>query len=123
MRLIGALIALALLTSCASWSELPAWVPPSHLGPQAETKAQCTALGGTWDRFSTETMDSQCAVPTSDGGKVCTDHSQCEGLCVAVKEVEPGARAAGQCRSSYNLVGRCDIRIVRGRAENRLCID
>lgn len=123
MRIAIPAFALLLSTSCASWHGPPASFPLSHLGPSAESKEDCIALGGTWARLSTESLDEQCSVPTTDGGTPCTDHAQCQGLCVAVADAKPGARVTGQCRSSYSLAGRCDIRVANGRAEAALCID
>ena len=123
MRSIGFVVILFLATSCSSFPDDPYAVPLSHFGPDAATQDECIALGGTWGKLSTESSDSQCAVPTTDGGTTCTDHSQCQGLCVAAQDTEAGDRVTGQCRSSFNMTGRCDIRVVEGRAQTRLCID
>ena len=123
MRICGLVIVSLLAMSCSSWREGSDSFPLSHLGPRANTHDECVALGGTWDRLSTESFNSQCAVPTTDGGTICTDHSQCQGLCVAEIDVEAGTRISGQCRSSYNTTGRCDIRVANGRAESKVCID
>ena len=123
MRNSGLVLALLLAASCSHSGDGPASFPLSHLGPRATTHDECIALGGIWDKLSTESFDFQCAVPTTDGGTICTDHSQCQGLCVAVADVEAGDRTTGQCRSSYNMTGRCDIRVVKGHAEARLCVD
>lgn len=44
---------------------------------------QCKSLGGEWGRFGMADI-LRCNLPTKDGGKSCTDGSQCEaGICSA----------------------------------------
>jgi len=95
----------------------------SHFGPTVLTEEACIEVAGKWGRVSTESFKPQCDVPTTDGGKHCNDHAQCQGLCIATSNVPAGQIAVGQCRTSYLVTGRCDIRISNGRAEWRLCVD
>jgi hypothetical protein len=49
----------------------------------SDTQEKCVARGGKWQRVCW-LQDLHCVRPTSDGGKPCTDSSQCEKGCVAV---------------------------------------
>jgi hypothetical protein len=42
------------------------------------TQADCEQAGGNWGRGRIH-----CRVPTHDGGRVCADTGECEGLCLA----------------------------------------
>ena len=49
--------------------------------PAPTTREACLAAGGAWDGVSGRGHVHGCNLPTSDGGKACTDSKECEGLC------------------------------------------
>lgn len=75
--------------------------------PKPTTRDACIAAGGDWDDLSGRGHITGCNLPTSDGGKACTDSGQCEGVC-----------RNGRCTDHQQARG-CGI-LENGR---RLCID
>lgn len=49
-----------------------------------ENQAECEELGGRWEVLGFS--GPGCNLPSSDGGKVCADHGDCESLCLADDE-------------------------------------
>jgi hypothetical protein len=115
-------------------SAVPAQTPPEvfddqhapigvkHFGPIVHTKAQCLNLGGSWKVIG-QSLKPRCTVPTTDGGMVCTDHSQCQGLCIGPQDAKPGTRTTGRCRASYSLIATCLVYVSKGIAEPGLCVE
>ena len=97
-------------------------LPGSHFGPVAESAADCSAVGGTWEYRETA-VRQRCSVPTPDAGKACTDHSECAGLCIAPSEAQAGSRTSGACHHTYNLGFTCLAGVSNGVAETILCVD
>jgi hypothetical protein len=63
-----------------------------------DTRERCLARGGTWKRVCLA-QRLYCVLPTADGGKPCTDSSQCVNGCVAGAGAPAGgAPVVGQCR-------------------------
>ena len=122
MKLIAAVPLTFLLVACATERQL-ATLPASHFGPKAETEAACNAAGGSWEGSDEIIVAQRCSVPTPDAGKVCRDHSDCAGLCIAPFGTKSGARTQGACYPSYNFTGKCLTRLSNGRAEQTLCVD
>jgi hypothetical protein len=46
-----------------------------------DEEAECLEQGGRWEVLGFS--GPGCNLPSSDGGKACTDISECEGLCLA----------------------------------------
>lgn len=82
------------------------------------SKSHCESCGGKWGYGL---HDNGCNPPTSDFGKVCEDHSDCEGLCLAVPEDSPKA-VLGEC-SQYKFVFGCNREVVDGKVQPELCRD
>jgi len=124
----------ASMIAAGAGSTVPAQTPPEvfdnqhapikvkHFGPLVQTKAQCLKLGGSWKVIG-QSLKPRCIVPTTDGGKVCTDHSQCQGLCIGPQDAKPGTRTTGRCRGSYNLIATCLVYVSKGIAEPGLCVE
>lgn len=135
MRGLIALAALALM-SCAPVANEPAATPaPAAPAPVSSTKpdtvsdagsvsaADCTARGGSMQRVG-RMQGQQCVVPFADGGRSCTDGSQCaSGRCI---DESPQARSTGAvtgvCQRT-NVQFGCFSRVTGGRAEATLCVD
>lgn len=67
------------------------------LGLSGCDKVTCEAEGGEWRAEGPIVTQGSCAHPTSDGGAVCTDGSECEGYCLAPAGAEYGDQAEGTC--------------------------
>jgi len=80
-------------------------------------KQDCEARGGEWGRFGMAQIE-QCNLPTSDGGKTCTDRSQCEGFCVA----EETNATVGKC-TAWKLTFGCINIVENGHVTTGLCAD
>ena len=66
-----------------------------------------------------------CRIELPDGGRACTDTSQCVGACVwsgAGPHRPPTGRVTGACQRVNRLYG-CFGRVVNGHVERYLCID
>ena len=61
------------------------------------TEEDCLASGGKWGVVYYGGPEI-CNLPTSDGGKECTDSSQCESWCEAKEDVKP---------LSHDNIGTC----------------
>lgn len=81
------------------------------------TKSFCEKCGGNWGLGPHR---DGCNPPALDFDKVCTDNSQCEGLCLTKKDNEKAI--VGKC-SQYKIVFGCNIEIVNSKAQPMLCRD
>jgi hypothetical protein len=97
-------------------------IDAKHFGPVVHSKEQCTHVGGTWKVYG-ESPEPRCIVPTTDAGKICTDHSQCQGLCIGPENAVPGTRTSGRCRDTYSVIAACLVRVSDGKAEPKLCVE
>ena len=89
-----------------------------RLTPQQ--RANCEAQGGIVERVLT-TMEA-CVRPTSDGGKSCTDNSQCEGACVAPAGTAKDAIVTGACATEVGRMG-CLNAVLNGKATGEACFN
>jgi hypothetical protein len=82
---------------------------------------KCRAEGGTVrgvGMFGTPA----CVKPFQDAGKVCSDKSECAGLCKAPSDSPIGLRSSGTCqRDSQDIYG-CN-RIEQGLVVGGVCLD
>jgi len=79
-------------------------------------KQECEAKGGKWGLFGIALIE-RCNLPTSDGGKTCTDRSQCEGLCLA----ENVNSTVGKC-TAWRMTFGC-VNILENGTVMTICID
>lgn len=93
------------------------------------SEADCLRAGGTWRRIGIAPGPS-CAVPTRDGGRICGDGGECEGLCLAAPT--PDQRRSLAAGLAVPLVGKCTTRrpvygcmypLVKGRVGRGICRD
>lgn len=138
-----ALVAPALPAAAAGHWECRAgaWVAvggPSHPRPLRacgdrpalpKSEAECLRAGGTWRRVGIAPGPS-CSVPTRDGGRICGDGGECEGLCLAAPT--PEQRRALAAGVAVPLVGKCTTRrpvfgcmypLEKGRVGRGICRD
>ncbi|MFA6534194.1 MAG: hypothetical protein WCT37_03405 [Patescibacteria group bacterium] len=82
-----------------------------------ETKEDCLQKGGSWKQWGIAPVES-CNLSTTDGGKVCTDFSQCQGTCLGenIKSIE------GKC-TDWVRTGGCQSILKNGKIENIICSD
>jgi hypothetical protein len=63
-----------------------------------------------------------CAENYNDGGKVCSDSSECEGACIAERFVQAGVATTGICQAQAP-VSACYKEITNGVAGQTSCIN
>jgi len=82
-----------------------------------ETKEACLQKGGSWKQWGLAPAES-CNLPATDGGKVCTDFSQCQGNCLGenLKSTE------GKC-TDWVRTGGCQFILRNGKVNNVICSD
>ena len=56
----------------------------SNVPTDPQTPEECEQLGGRWEVLGFS--GPGCNLPSLDGGKVCSDHSGCESLCLVDDE-------------------------------------
>ena len=108
------------LISCQAPEPTPSAlsVPPNE---------SCEMSGGTIEKVGLDGRPA-CVILTSDGGKACSDSSQCDGRCIVDdwegdKPPSVGTRSDGMCEAA-NLTFGCIAEIRRGRiASLFLCYD
>lgn len=92
-------------------------------------KAWCESQGGRFGRTGRMPL-SNCNLPTTDGGRLCTDSSQCESMCLAEltdqqkRALESGLTVAGvtgKC-AEWSIVVGCNS-IVQDDTAVVICID
>ena len=87
----------------------------------AVTEVECSAAGGRWLGVPGAEY-ALCPLPVTDGGKSCTDSSQCQLRCIAGEDVQVGAKVKGICQGRHNHWG-CHQFVENGRAGHELCVD
>ena len=128
----------ALLLGCAQAGEAPSGadiaagdgqvsssmpVPPGGEMSQVE-QIECNRKGGRVERRGRAGMQ-MCVMPYLDGGKLCTDSSQCEARCIVEGNPEPGSAdedVVGICQRDDRLFG-CFGEVTDGRITQAMCID
>lgn len=82
-------------------------------------KASCDKLGGKWGQWS-DLGGEQCNRPTTDGGRICTDKSECRSVCVTTDSTPAGQTIIGTC---YNwlIPPICSNMVVDGKAQGVIC--
>jgi hypothetical protein len=73
--------------------------------PHPQTQAECKACNGVWGAHGLAQVTS-CLCRTTNAGKRCYRHSDCQGSCVAGEEVEQEVVEAGPPARGY-FIGRC----------------
>ena len=124
LRILLIIIATA-CSSCATFqqgTDEPAWSQKLKTGTHnlgALSAADCAQRDGVWLGVDGSEI-ALCQIRVTDGGKSCTDHSQCQGFCVSDVSAEYGARITGVCTRDY-YQSDCVQGVSRGRAEAIVC--
>jgi hypothetical protein len=63
-----------------------------------------------------------CVNHLTDGGKACSNSSECQGECMVYGEFTTGATVDGQCSATSANSGGCFARVVDGKAGPGICI-
>jgi hypothetical protein len=89
---------------------------PKPIRPESES--DCLAKGGKWILYPMGQFYF-CAVNTRDGGKVCTDDSQCQGDC---EPVSNDHKSLGRCAPTLPMPGGCPRHMEKGKIISEPCI-
>jgi len=111
---VATLIILGLLFTCSQTPVVKPDIP--------QTEQECLARGGNWTHIGLPGMPKRCDLKATDGGKKCTDSSQCEGECMAPEAAQEGDTIEGSC-SEYILVFGCKRFVEDGRVGMTICAD
>ena len=124
-RALVVLIALALVSGCSSWRDWQMEESVEHSRAVALAKIdqeQCAAEGGAVrgvGMFGTPA----CVKPFPDAGKVCSDKSECQGLCKAPESSIVGSRSTGTCQKDTHDFYGCYDKIEQGIVVGGVCFD
>ena len=127
-RMRQLVVVLLVSTTSIACSSISDWATERRLETKRQAAlakidvAACSAEGGTVKGVCMFGMPA-CVRPYRDGGKACTDGSQCEGNCIQTEPwVPPGTETTGICETTDEPCG-CTSEIVEGRALVGLCED
>lgn len=85
--------------------------------PVPRDKDTCEAAGGKWGQVGLYPHEI-CNMPTPDGGKTCSDESDCMGSCFAENEGDK----TGKCTEWTTVVG-CNFNVENGKVTGKMCRD
>jgi hypothetical protein len=126
-----AIFLIAALLQCGGCNQSSASL--AHSEANASEMAKCSAMGGSLRRVGDLQLNA-CVHAYADGGKVCTDKSECEGECRIVDDTRPhdlqnwveslssSEPKAGRCQWTDDKFG-CRSTVVRGQVQPTLCVD
>ncbi|GGA82731.1 hypothetical protein GCM10011521_21260 [Arenimonas soli] len=114
LRILQVIVALGLV-ACSQPT-----IRPASKALSAQELVDCKAMGGRVEQalYTTQT----CVWPTSDGGEMCRDSSDCEGWCEAPWGSEPDSVVDGACSAegSWQTIG-CFNHVSDGKATGEWC--
>ena len=124
--ILAMLLGMTMPAAADSAPRPPGGEPPSAIGDRYSSALEnCVERGGTvthglFDR-------TYCRILFPDGGKRCTDGSQCIGDCIYRPPrgsgfQTPRGRVAGICQPDNFLYG-CLGKVSRGRVTRMICLD
>jgi hypothetical protein len=70
------------------------------------TKEECLKKGGIWKKLGPDPFET-CNIKATDRGTICTDNSECEGLCQA--NITRGQLREGMKGKIYKGKGSCSV--------------
>ena len=101
------------------WADRKARVEYCHI---ERFVSDCQARGGSWEVRGMSGVPG-CVLPTKDGGKECTNRSDCETACLYVGRPPPqGAQVVGQCARDNSPYG-CRSFVEGGKFVPGPCVD
>lgn len=124
-RALVVLTAVALISSCSSWRDwkMQSSVERSRAAALAKIDSeQCRSEGGSVrgvGMFGTPA----CVKPYPDAGKICSDKSECQGLCKAPERGVVGSRSTGTCQKDTHDIYGCYDMIEAGTVVAGICLD
>jgi len=83
---------------------------------------QCRA-GGGFIRGVGMFGTPACVKPFPDAGKVCTDESECQGMCKAPESAIVGSSSTGTCQADTHDIYGCYDKIERETVVEGVCLD
>lgn len=86
--------------------------------------AACRARGGSVQPVCMFQFPA-CVIPFPDGGKPCTDSSQCQGMCWLRESALNGDNSGpvvGSCQEDTDTCG-CYAEVRNGRSSRGMCVD
>lgn len=93
-----------------------------------DNQVDCEEAGGTWGMFGAFAIE-KCRIATSDGGKECSDSSECQSSCIVTDWPEiyqmkwsqgESVAMTGTCNDSNLLVG-CFAFVEEGLVKGAVC--
>ena len=124
-RALIVLIAVSIMCGCSSWHDwrMQRSVERSRTAALAKIdQEQCRAEGGAVrgvGMFGTPA----CVKPFADAGKVCSDKSECQGLCKAPENSVVGSRSTGTCQKDTHDIYGCYNEVKQGAVVAGMCFD
>ncbi|MCD9097102.1 hypothetical protein [Luteimonas fraxinea] len=125
IRALTVLIVVCLVCGCSSWRDWQMQKSVERSRSVALAKIdqeQCKAEGGVVrgvGMFGTPA----CVKPFQDAGKVCSDKSECRGLCMAPESSIVGSRSTGACQKDTHDIYGCYNNIESGAVVAGICLD
>jgi hypothetical protein len=113
----------AIFLAVSACTKAPEQLVPAKASafPKASNLQDCRRLEGKWVD-GRGAVPNFCIVPTSDGGRQCNDHSECQSFCVANPARPPDSEKIGVCRADYQATYSC-FNMVEDGVIHRLCMD
>ena len=125
IRALTVLIVVCFICGCSSWQD---WrMQKSAERSRAATLAtidqeQCRAEGG-FIRGVGIFGTPACVKPLPDAGKVCSDKSECQGLCKAPEDAVVGSSSTSTCQADTHDIYGCYDMIEKGTVVGGICFD
>ncbi len=116
----GAMNYYSSITGISGVSSNPPSIPTPGMLSQSEIRA-CLISGGRIEKAGYMGAE-RCTRPYADGGKACTDSSQCQGQCRTDTNSANSSSIVGVCQMDDNPFG-CFAEVKNGRTEPALCVD
>lgn len=125
-----AIASLALLAACETpatgGGPLPHGVPEPTQNYSEASLQRCNQLGGVYGRAGMMGW-WRCTLLFADGGKVCSDSTQCRGKCKTDEQTDydpnrPQGNQTGFCAPDDNPFG-CYATVENGVIQPMLCVD
>jgi hypothetical protein len=89
---------------------------------QVVNAAQCQSQGGTIQGVGMFATPA-CVIPYADAGKVCSDRSDCTGLCKTDQDITVGQPATGTCQRKIHDNFGCYNEVKGGVVLAGMCVD
>jgi|SRR3954463_8560917 hypothetical protein len=85
------------------------------------TEEECRVRKGNWSQQGLGGGPFVCDVAATDAGRNCTDSTQCEGICLAAKDIPAKNRTVGRCSASLREYG-C-FKFIENGSVRAICVD